>query len=98
MTNKHSVDIDYIANLARLELNEEEKTVYTEQLSDIITYFDKLSEVDTSGIEPSAHPFPLYNVWREDIATEPLTVEQAISNAPASRNNQIIVPKVIEEA
>ncbi len=92
------IDIDYVAKLARLDLSEEEKQTFTAQLGDILGYVDKLSDVDVSGVEPMAHAFPLENVLDEDEPREPLTVVEALRNAPAQRDNQIVVPKVVEDA
>ena len=69
---------------------------FTNDLVSIVGYVEKLSELDTDGIEPTAHPHPVTNVWREDSATQGFTPEEAMSNAPASRQNMVIVPKVVE--
>jgi aspartyl-tRNA(Asn)/glutamyl-tRNA(Gln) amidotransferase subunit C len=93
-----SMDIDYVANLARLALSAEEKTRFAAQLGDILAYFEKLNAVDVSGVEPMAHAFPVFNVLDEDVARPGLTVAEALRNAPAVRDNQIVVPKVVEDA
>jgi len=96
--SSQKIDIDYVAKLARLDLSEEEKQTFTAQLEDILGYVDKLSDVDVSGVEPMAHAFPLENVLDEDEPREPLPVEEALRNAPAQRDNQVVVPKVVEDA
>ncbi len=93
---KHSIDIDYVANLARIALTDEEKETFSRQLDDVLGYIEKLNEVDVSGIEPTAHAFPVKNVWRDDVAGEAFPVETALANAPAKRQNMIVVPKVVE--
>ncbi len=92
------IDIDYVANLARIELTEEERQKFSAQLRQILEYFEKLGAVDVSGVEPTAHAFPVFNVWAEDKTEPGFTPQQALGNAPAQRNNQIVVPKVIDEA
>jgi aspartyl-tRNA(Asn)/glutamyl-tRNA(Gln) amidotransferase subunit C len=96
MAKAADLDIDYVAKLARLELSEQEKTVYAAQLSDIITYFQKLSEVDTQGVEPTAHANPIFDVLREDNPGQAFDQETALANAPKSAEGQIVVPRVIE--
>ena len=96
--NSSEIDIDYVAKLARIELTEEEKGKFSKQLGQILGYFEKLSAIDVSDVEPSAHAHAIYNVWREDIEGEPMSVEDALMNAPANRDNQIVVPKVVDDA
>lgn len=96
--NSSEIDIDYVAKLARIELTEEEKGKFSKQLGQILGYFKKLSAIDVSDVEPSAHAHAIYNVWREDIEGEPMSVEDALMNAPAKRDNQIVVPKVVDDA
>lgn len=90
------LNIDHIAKLARIALTPEEKARYASQLGDILSYIETLKEVDVSGVEPTAHAFPLYNVWREDVAQPGLPVEKALMNAPAQKDNMISVPTVVE--
>ena len=90
------IDIDYVANLARIALTPEEKTLFTDQLGDVLTYIKKLQSVDVSGVEPMAHASPVFNVWREDEPEASLPPEVALRNAPAQRDQQVVVPKVVE--
>lgn len=92
----HLINIETIASLARIELTEEEKTRFTGELEKILAHFDKLKTVDVSGIEPMAHPFPVYNVWEDDEIKTPFTPEVALMNAPRARDHQVVVPQVIE--
>jgi aspartyl-tRNA(Asn)/glutamyl-tRNA(Gln) amidotransferase subunit C len=91
-----SINIDYIAGLARLALTPEEKATYARQLGDVLAYIEQLKRVDTTGIEPTAHAFAVDNVWAADISQPGLPVEDVLRNAPASRDNMISVPKVVE--
>ncbi len=90
------IDIDYVANLARIALTDEEKERFSGQLGQVLEYIEKLDTVDVSGVEPTAHAFPLENVWRDDKAEPAMPVEVALRNAPAARQNMIVVPKVVE--
>lgn len=92
------IDIDYVARLARLELTPEEKAAFSGQLEDILGYFGRIREVDVDGVEPMAHTFALENVWQEDVVTEGFTPDEALRNAPAKRSDQLVVPKVVEDA
>ncbi len=92
------IDIDYVAKLARIELTDDEKTTYSRQLGQILEYFERLSKIDVSGVEPSAHAHAIYNVMRDDVETPAMFVADALMNAPASRENQICVPKVVDDA
>ncbi len=98
MTDTNNIDIDYVANLARLELSQEEKAKFSSQLGDILKYFDKLRNIDVSGEEPMAHPFPVYNVLGRDEPSPTLSSGDALANAPKQRDQQLVVPKVVEEA
>ena len=89
-------EVKYIAHLARLELSKEEEEKFTWQLKKILTYVDKLKEVDTQNVPPTSHVFSLKNVFREDKQKRPLPVEKALSNAPKKRRNQFVVPRIIE--
>ena len=97
MSETPHIDIDYVANLARIELNEEEKAKLGGQLEDILGHFDKLSAVDVDGVEPMAHAHAVSNVWREGDTPGPVfDPEVAVRMAPESRDNQVVVPKVVE--
>jgi len=85
-----------IAELSRLELKEEEVGKYQSQLNDILKYVDKLSEVDTEGVEPLSHAVDLKNVLRKDIVKESISNKLAIANAPEEEEGTFIVPKVVK--
>jgi aspartyl-tRNA(Asn)/glutamyl-tRNA(Gln) amidotransferase subunit C len=86
-----------IAELAKLELTEEEIALYAGQLSHILGYFERLEALDTSHIEPTASVLPLKNVLRPDIALPPLSPEEVMANAPDSLGNQFRVSAVLAE-
>lgn len=98
MSGASDLNIDYVAQLARLELTQEEKERFAKQLGDILSYIEKLKQVDVSHVEPTAHAFPVHNVWREDVAEEALDTSVLERMAPAARNQMVVVPKVVEDA
>lgn len=91
-------DVDYVARLARLELSEEEKRTYAEQLGKILEYVEQLKELNTDNVPPTSHVLGLANVWREDKAVPcPEDVrERIMDNAPERDDNFFKVKKVIE--
>lgn len=96
MTSRPGLDIDRLAVLARLELSEAEKARFAAQLGDVLQHVEKLNTVNIEGVEPTAHAIPVTNVWREDQPVAGLPVEDALRNAPARRDDQFSVPRVIE--
>jgi aspartyl-tRNA(Asn)/glutamyl-tRNA(Gln) amidotransferase subunit C len=96
MSDKGSIDIDYVANLARIELTDEERERFSSQLGGILEYFDQLNQVDVDGVEPMAHAFQVENVLRDDAAVEGIDPETAVKHAAAKRNHMVQVPKVVE--
>ena len=91
-----AIDVKYVAHLARLSLTPEEEHKLGEQLVNILGYVEKLKEVDVSGVEPTAHAFPLINVTRPDVIQPSMSQEAAVRNAPAQANGLFIVPKIVE--
>ncbi len=96
MIQPTALNIEHVAQLARIALTPEEKDRFAQQLGDVLHHIEQLSKVDVSGVEPTAHAFAVTNVWREDVAKPGLPVEAALKNAPAQRENMIVVPKVVE--
>ncbi|MBU0516433.1 MAG: Asp-tRNA(Asn)/Glu-tRNA(Gln) amidotransferase subunit GatC [Proteobacteria bacterium] len=88
-------EVEHVARLARLELDEATVERMTGQLNDILSHMDKLGELDTTGVPPTTHAMELTNVWREDAVKESATVEEALENAPESDGRSFIVPKVV---
>ncbi len=89
-------EVEHVAKLARLQLAEEAKDTFAEQLSNILTYVEQLSELDTKGVEPTAHVLDIRNVMREDVPGESLPQERALANAPDKAAGHYRVPKIIE--
>ena len=89
-------DINYVADLARIELTDREKSELGAQLGDILTYVDQLKEVNVDGVEPTAHSVRLTNVMRPDEIQECLSQEEALRNAPRRVNGLFQVPKIVE--
>ena len=97
MSDQPHINIDYVANLARIELTDKEKSTLSAQLDDILGHFEKLSAVDVDGIEPMAHIQNTHNVWRiGDTPGVTLNAETLMEMAPKQRDNQVVVPKVVE--
>ncbi len=95
--SKHApIDIDYVANLARIALTGDERKLFSGQLEEVLTYIEKLNTVDVEGVEPTAHAIPVTNVWRNDEPLPGLSQEDAVRNAPVSRDGMFVVPKVVE--
>ena len=89
-------DVEYVANLSRLELNDADKDGFVSNLQEILSYIDKLNELDTSDVEPTAHVLPLKNVKRNDEIKPSLSNEAALKSAPETSDGFFLVPPVIE--
>ena len=85
------------AELARLEFNDEELEKFTDQLGDILTYIDELSELNTDDVEPTSHVLEISTPLRDDIVKQTIEVEDALKNAPEREDDFFVVPKVIED-
>ena len=88
--------VEHVAKLARLSLTEEEKELYSKQLSKILDYIDQLNEVKTEGVEPMTQPIPTVNVMREDIVKKQSSREEMLKNAPQEEYGFFRVPKIGE--
>ncbi|MEA3188328.1 MAG: aspartyl-tRNA(Asn)/glutamyl-tRNA(Gln) amidotransferase subunit [Chthoniobacter sp.] len=89
-------DVRYTAQLARLRLSEEEIETFQTQLSQVLEYIEKLRTLDVSNVEPTAHAYPTFNVFREDIARPWFDSPTALQNAPRVANGLFVVTKVVE--
>ncbi len=89
-------DVEHVANLARLELTDEEKAQFTEQMNAILKYAEKLNELDTSGVAPTSHVLDVKNVMREDEQRPSWPIEKVMKNAPDEEDGQFRVPAVLE--
>ncbi len=92
------IDVAYVANLARLELTDEEKATFQPQLETIVKYVEKIAAVDVAGVEPMMHGRPLVNAFREDVVRSSLDREIALANAPAKVGDEFLLPKIVEGA
>lgn len=89
-------EVDYIANLARLRLSDEERGTFAKDLNNILTYMQLLNQVDTTDVQPLEHVNALSTVFRKDEIVDPLTHEEVLKNAPDADSDYFRVPKVIE--
>ena len=92
-----TIDIDYVAKLARIELTEEEKALFSDQLGQVLEHFEQLKAVNVDGVEPMAHAVPVVNVWAEDTPGSVFSPEEALLNASEVENNQLVLPKIVGE-
>ena len=88
--------IDYVGILAKLELSDEEKEQAKKDMASMLDYIDKLGELDTTGIEPMSHVFPVENVMREDVVTNGDGSEETLANAPERHDTSFVVPKTVD--
>ncbi len=88
-------EVKHVAHLARLNLSEDELQKMTEQLDIILSYVDKLNELDTTDVEPMTHAFSITNAFRDDRLKESLSQEDALSNGPEQNGESFIVPRII---
>ena len=88
--------IEYVGILAKLELSDEEKERAKSDMGRMLDYIDKLGELDTEGVEPMSHVFPVQNVFREDIVTNGDTREALLTNAPEQKDGMFMAPKTFE--
>jgi aspartyl-tRNA(Asn)/glutamyl-tRNA(Gln) amidotransferase subunit C len=96
MSSVPHIDIDHVAKLARLALTPAEKEDFSRQLGDVLRHIEQLRRVEVGAVEPTAHAFPVHNVWAADEPQDGLPVAAALRNAPAQRQNMVAVPKVVE--
>ncbi|MGH7274694.1 MAG: Asp-tRNA(Asn)/Glu-tRNA(Gln) amidotransferase subunit GatC [Nitrospiria bacterium] len=88
--------VEHVARLARLAISEREKDLFTRQLGEILTYIEKLKELDTSKVDPTSHVLPIKNIFREDEVRPSLPREEILKNAPDRTEEFFRVPKIIE--
>lgn len=88
--------IKYVAALAKLELGEEEKEKAKKDLGSIISYMDIMNELDTEGVEPMSHVFPVKNVFRDDVVVNGPDRDNLLANAPEVKDGCFKVPKTVE--
>ncbi|MDO4343325.1 MAG: Asp-tRNA(Asn)/Glu-tRNA(Gln) amidotransferase subunit GatC [Eubacteriales bacterium] len=88
--------MEYVGILSKLELSEEEKQQAKKDMEKMLDYIDKLNELDTSGVEPMSHVFPVQNVFREDVVTNGDCREEMLANAPEEKDGSYVVPRTVE--
>ena len=88
-------EVKHVATLARLRLTEKEIDVMTGQLDEILSYVDKLGELDTSNVAPTTHAISIVNAFREDEVKPSLPHEDALRNGPLRNSDSFIVPRII---
>ncbi len=88
--------IEYVGILAKLMLSDEEKEQAKKDMGNMLEYTDMLNDLDTDGVEPMPHVFPVSNVFREDVVVNEDMREQILANAPAEKDGAFKVPKTVE--
>ena len=88
--------VSYVAELAHLKIDDAQRAQAASDLARMIGYVDKLSELDTDGVEPMSHAFPVVNVFREDEVKPSMERELILENAPAVKDGCFLVPKTVE--
>lgn len=89
-------DVEHVAALARLDLTEDEKVKFTEQLNAVFDYVEKLNKLNTDEVEPTSHVLTLTNVMREDRVGPSWPLDKLLKNAPDEEDGQFRVPAVLE--
>lgn len=91
-------DVMHVAGLACLTIADDELERFTHQLADILIHAQDMAALDTSGVEPMSHPYPLRNVLREDVVTALVDRDEVLAAAPAVESHMFKVPPVLGEA
>ena len=89
-------EVQKVAKLSRLDLSKAELAEFTEQLSAVLEYIEKLNELDIDNVEPLAHCLPVKNVFRQDVVKESLGTEKTLANAPQRDEDFFKVPKILD--
>ena len=88
-------EVVHVAELARLNLDDNAIELYTKQLGEILAYMETLNLVDTEGVQPTSHAMFITNAFRKDEVKPSLPVERALANAPESEKEGFVVPRII---
>lgn len=88
--------IEYVGILAKLELSEDEREAAKKDMGRMLDYIDKLNELDTTGVEPMSHIFPVQNVFREDVVINGDESVKTLKNAPEEKDNMFVVPRTFD--
>ena len=95
MTKISSSDVRKVAQLARLELPDDQIETYTEQLEDILSYVDQLQEIDTQNVNPTTRAVEVVNAMREDLVDVKCSREDILNQAPHREGDFFRVPKIL---
>lgn len=99
MPERISIDeVAHVARLARVVLSDDELDRMAHQLGDILDHASDMAELDLDGVEPMTHPYPLSNVWRDDVVGPTLSRDEVLAAAPAAEDGMFRVPPVLGEA
>ncbi len=90
------MDIEKVARLARIELSEEEKKMFGNQLEQVLAHMEQLNRLDTTGVEPTSHAIPMVNVFREDEVKRSVSKEEILEISPDQEDGHFKVPRIIE--
>lgn len=93
-----TIDVGYVAELARLALTDEERALFQRQLETIVQYVEKVAMLDVAGVEPTSHGRSASNIYREDAVEPSLDRDRALAIAPARHGFEFKLPKIVEEA
>ena len=96
--NTSKIDVAYVAELARLELTDEEKAVFQPQLENIVKYVEKIASVNVDGVPPTLHGHTVVNALREDEVRPSMSRDEALENAPGRTGDEFLLPKIVEGA
>lgn len=88
-------EVEHVAWLAKIELTDEEKKLFTCQFNTIIDYFRIIDEADTEGVAPTLHILDLTNIFREDTVEDSMPVDTALANAPMKEKGHFKAPKIV---
>ena len=91
-------DVAHVARLARLDVTDDEVETFTEQLAAVLDHARDVEALDTEGVPPTAHPLPLQNVFRDDVAQPSLDRDEVLAMAPAAEEGRFRVPRILGEA
>lgn len=86
-----------VADLARIEIKDSEVDALTQEMNKILTFMEKLNELDTEGVEPLVYMNDETNVWREDVAKNEISVEDGLKNSAVHNESFFMVPKIMEK-
>lgn len=98
MEHINKEQVKHVAHLSKIEINDQDAEKFSGQLEKIMSFADQLDEVDTEGVKPTYHVLDLVNVFRDDAVVDPLSQEDALSNAHSTIDGQFKVPQVMNDS